>query len=466
MIRNPDLPIALQRLWLYLIIIAIIIRFATLPGRSIWLDEAASLRYATIYDADTIWNTVIDASPETPRHPPLYYLILHHAINLTGVSEGWLRLPSAIFSTAGIGLFYLLARRLFSANSFLPLASATLLAFSPLDLWYAQETRMYALVTLCGIVIMLGYVMGNFWGAILLAAGTGVGLYADFVMVPLWAGITALWLLYCRHQRISKTTLFLMAAGNAAGWIAFQPWWRYLARLFEILNNIPTFISIRAALGLEALPAWFYGGGLAFFIILIYGNGWITLRLWRRDRWKKPILVVIIMLFCLVTLIGAIPRLYMLKRIGVTGMPLLILVVSWASSQIRIKSEPVYTLPAFLIIFSLMASVFTLLTPKDDWRAATAFLASQEQSGAVVIFAPSYNEWMFNYYRRPQLPAFERQTPTLAELDVQANQLWLVAERFNGVVPSSETERLLDENWRLLETKRFFRLELRRYGRN
>lgn len=126
-------------------LIAVLLRFPSLGLKSLWLDEAASVRFATpvLENVDSI-------------HPPLYYFLLHHTMTSLGDSEAAIRLPSAIFSLANVGLLYLLGRRL--ADRETALLAAALLAVSPLDVWYAQEARMYAAVACATLLIALGLV--------------------------------------------------------------------------------------------------------------------------------------------------------------------------------------------------------------------------------------------------------------------------------------------------------------------
>ncbi len=78
-------------------------------------------------------------------HPPLYYHLLHFWIRLCGDTALATRFFSLLVSVASIPLFYLLARR--AMNSTAGLVVALLATVSPFCIYYAQETRMYALVT-------------------------------------------------------------------------------------------------------------------------------------------------------------------------------------------------------------------------------------------------------------------------------------------------------------------------------
>src|SRR5271165_3481594 len=63
-----------------------------------------------------------------------------------GISEAWLRLPSALFGIAAIPLLYFVARKFIGVEP--ALAAAALLAFSPTHVYYSQEARGYTLAIL------------------------------------------------------------------------------------------------------------------------------------------------------------------------------------------------------------------------------------------------------------------------------------------------------------------------------
>src|SRR5205814_9720996 len=79
-------------------------------------------------------------------HPPLDYL-LRHPLAVHGVSDGWIRLPSAVFSIAALVVFAVWMRR----RDRLGAVATWLLALSPFAIVYAREARMHALMGLVGV---------------------------------------------------------------------------------------------------------------------------------------------------------------------------------------------------------------------------------------------------------------------------------------------------------------------------
>ena len=121
-------------------VVASILRFYRIGEKSIWLDEAFSVWIArhSLWEG---WRWLINID----QHPPLYYSLLHLWIGLFGELQGAVRILSALFSTATVPIFYAAARRLLGRPA--AAVAVGILAVSPFHVQFAQETRMYALLT-------------------------------------------------------------------------------------------------------------------------------------------------------------------------------------------------------------------------------------------------------------------------------------------------------------------------------
>jgi len=116
------------------------LRVLMLGTKGMWLDETFSVWLANQSVVDMLhWIVKIDL------HPPLYYLLLHFWIALKGDSPYYARLLSALFGTATIPIIYLIGKRI--SGAVVGLAAAVFLALSPFHIYFAQETRMYTLLT-------------------------------------------------------------------------------------------------------------------------------------------------------------------------------------------------------------------------------------------------------------------------------------------------------------------------------
>ncbi|MGC8780392.1 MAG: glycosyltransferase family 39 protein [Anaerolineae bacterium] len=132
------------------------LRIWEIGRKTLWLDEAFSVWLAQHPLGEMLaWIARID------QHPPLYYVLLHFWIRLVGDGPAAVRLLSALLSTLTIPAVFLLGRRLLGPRG--GLLAALILALSPFHVRFAQETRMYALLTLNATLALLAltYLLGS-----------------------------------------------------------------------------------------------------------------------------------------------------------------------------------------------------------------------------------------------------------------------------------------------------------------
>ncbi len=166
-------------------LVALVLRFYRIGEKSIWLDEAFSLWIARHPLWEGLgWLIRID------QHPPLYYSLLHVWIELFGELQGPVRMLSALFSTATVPLFYAAARRLLDRSS--AAVAAGILALSPFHVQFAQETRMYALLTLEVACVL--YFVARLLTERRPSSGSWVGLAASQAAVMLTHNSAAVYL--------------------------------------------------------------------------------------------------------------------------------------------------------------------------------------------------------------------------------------------------------------------------------
>jgi hypothetical protein len=128
--------------WLVIIITLIggFLRVLLLGTKGMWLDETFSVWLANQSVPEMMqWILKID------QHPPLYYLLLHYWIALNGDTPYYVRLLSVLFGAGTIPIIYLIGKRM--SGAVMGLAAAVFLALSPFHIYFAQETRMYTLLT-------------------------------------------------------------------------------------------------------------------------------------------------------------------------------------------------------------------------------------------------------------------------------------------------------------------------------
>ena len=124
-------------------IAALYFRFWT--NSLLWLDEVQSVNLA---------SKPVSQIPGLLREdgaPPLYYVLLHFWMSAFGTSDHAVRSLSGVFSVVTVVLTYFIVKRVWGSE--VGLTSAALLGSSSFAVYYATESRMYALVM---FVVVLG----------------------------------------------------------------------------------------------------------------------------------------------------------------------------------------------------------------------------------------------------------------------------------------------------------------------
>ncbi len=154
------LPARLQRvpvrLWIggglvALIALSVFLRSRYIGGQ-FWMDEAITTGVAL---------HKLSAIPGVLRHdgnPPLYYMLLHIWMSLFGSSEAATHSLSLLFGVLTIPIGGWAGWTLFGRRA--GIMAALLFAFNAWLTAYAQETRMYELMGLLGVIATTGFVHG------------------------------------------------------------------------------------------------------------------------------------------------------------------------------------------------------------------------------------------------------------------------------------------------------------------
>jgi hypothetical protein len=131
-------------------LVALLLRMKGISATDLWLDEANSWNVARLP-----WGAMLDNLRSSPLGP-LYFVLLKLWMTIFGDSEAALRAPSLIASVLVIPVTYAVGVRVFSRGA--AVLGAGLLTLSPLQLYFAQEARMYMLLTLFAALCLLAYV--------------------------------------------------------------------------------------------------------------------------------------------------------------------------------------------------------------------------------------------------------------------------------------------------------------------
>ena len=248
---------------LLIILLATGLRAYRLDAQSLWYDEGSSLVNAQRTPAQ-IWR-----ASAADIHPPGYYLALAGWTRLSGQSEIALRAMSLLFGVLLIPVTYALGRRLF--NPTVGLLSALLLSINPFQIYYSQETRMYALLALLSglsLWLFLHWLdavssQSKTWPSLLaLVLVNALGLYTHyffpfFLIIQSLAFLT--WWLWESGQQRRLRLIANWAGANIASILIYLPW---LPTAFAQLSGYPR----------EPLLVAVSDGLLTIASLLVYGR--------------------------------------------------------------------------------------------------------------------------------------------------------------------------------------------------
>ncbi len=168
---------------LFFTLLGFSLRVQQLNLQPLWGDEGWSIYFVVQPLGQLLALTAADI------HPPLYYLLLKAWLALTGLGPETARLFSVAAGTLLIPTTAALGRQLLGRRA-APLAAAVT-ALAPPAVYYAQEVRMYGLVTLLGV--LSSYFLSRWamtprrrflWGYVLTAAAALYTMYyAAFLLL-------------------------------------------------------------------------------------------------------------------------------------------------------------------------------------------------------------------------------------------------------------------------------------------
>lgn len=249
--------------WAVLLLLAAALRLFRLDLQPLWWDEGFSLYFATERPARLLELTALDI------HPPLYYLLLQGWLALTGIGAVQARLLSVLLSLLSIPSAALVARHLGGPR--LAWTAAFLLTLSPFHIYYAQEVRMYGLMTLLALLATWFLLERRWW---LFGATMALGLYTQYYFAFFAAALLLVGL-----RRFPSARRQVVAAGAGAG-VAFLPWLLYAGpRLVSYVDRKIVIESDTPMTPLEFLPRHLVAWGMGHLPAGWEALGWGALLL-------------------------------------------------------------------------------------------------------------------------------------------------------------------------------------------
>ena len=435
-----------------------LLRVYLLGDKSIWLDEAFSIALSQRALADLLRLTVL-----ADTHPPLYYVSLKYWM-LLGQSEAIVRLLSALFSTAAIPAMYLLASALYEDKK-AGLLGAVILAFSPFQIWYAQEARMYAMLTffvLASAYFLIRALRSNQnkdWTAY--AVATALALYTD--NGALWYVVAvALFFLLSRKRFAGRMRKWLLSQGAVL--LLFAPWVPFLLRQTQQVTESfwllpPSFQTVLGAfLDFNSFNfPWIALSVLYMTVVFV----WATIV--PNGGWQRRLAMMWLFVPLVVSLLLSLRQPIFLSRNLIAASLGYYLLVVDTIKKFDSPRATVILLAPLLIMNLVSTGANAWVEKKADWRTLAEEVAQSAASRGegLILFVPSYAELPFSYYFRQHGVDVETQGYPEDELllhpdpqeienleDLLAGQpaVWLVLRDVETVDPQWEVKAWLDSN--------------------
>jgi uncharacterized membrane protein len=192
------------------------LRIYHLGTASLWYDELFSRFYPEL-GLRFMWTEGLRAE----TNPPLYYSLLLPWMHIFGTSETALRFPTVLASISTIPLINLLGREL--AGRSCGLIATLIFAVAPMEVYFAQEARTYALMLFPVALMLLGlayFARLPRWTEALVCYGTGAVLvfymHAASVFILAAGGLTGLAIALTMDGKDRWTMVIRWVAVNVA----------------------------------------------------------------------------------------------------------------------------------------------------------------------------------------------------------------------------------------------------------
>jgi mannosyltransferase len=447
------------------------LRLHLLGAHSLWIDEAASVRFATLP-----WRHFLHTLWSYQGNMTLYYFLLRAWIHL-GDSEFMVRSLGVLFGVLTIPAIYVLGNRLFDRTT--GLTAAALLSVHSFHVLWSQQARAYSLVLL--LLVLAAYFLvramesndSSFHWAVF-ATVAALSVYAHIFAVLVLAAL-AISILFPKPYRVSTQNILLTA-------ILFEHLIAPMALfvLFNLrssqLNWVPQ-PSLGEFWGFLQLLTSQGGKVLVVFYLTLCSLPFLSppgAERSEKEHWSLRLMALWLILPPALTLaispikplfdpgfmVLCVPALVMLAARGLTKLTAVPVVRSWAAFA------------AFVVVMSLSLNSNRRppsyrITLDADWRSAVNYVLAHEQPGdGSVFYIP--NVYPYLYYARraeeqgrvstapeilyPPEPSQPLSFEEIQNVTSARHRVWLVLhnETFN-LGAAAIMESALKERFRLLD---------------
>ncbi len=431
-----------------ILVTAVWLRWSGLNSQSMWADEGFTT-WLSQFSPGTQWHLLA-----WDNQGPLYSVVVHYWVELWGNSEVSFRALSALFSTLSLGVFFLIARRIWPDRLFVSL-SLMLFSFSFFQIWYAKETRTYALLTFLLLTSVYFMLLCLSQPSVLrllgLAVALSAALYAHDMTLYYLPGLMAFWFVYPSQMTLGIRLRNAAVVGGIVLLLYF-PWLPTLVRqvaavhgyfwapkpsVKDLLGTVDIFsgLDIYVLEGLRQHLPIRRGFGLrtwmlippAVLVLSMVGSWWGTRSIDRRKSMALQLSTLLPIL--LVFLWSQVSRPVYINRTLIGACALMPLVLC-APIAVQVGNRRrVFQAIVLTLLIGAVASLSLHQERKDDWRGVTEYVLKIPERQRLVVVLQPFCQILVNYYSTGLFKSYPK--PEETGLITQFN----VAQQGPGLLP-------------------------------
>ena len=409
----------------------VVLRWTGLNRESLWADEGYTTWFSQFSPAAQ-WRLM-----PWETQAPIYHIWLHYWTAIWGTSVTSFRSLSAFFSTLSLGVVFLIARKMWSSRVFAVLGT-TFCSVSFFQIWYAQESRSYALLLfflVSSVYLLQCYLeMPGTVRMIALVAAVAGGLYTHNMALYYLPGLLLFGIVYPSPMDF-KDRMKRIAIISGSIILCYVPWLPLLIKQarsvhgyfwasrptlndlgytlcafcgvdLDVLKRLRYHIPIQRLYGLFGPKFWMilFLSALAICIV----SAW-TAALAADRRKSIALQAYAILPIVLVFLWSRISTSVYVNRNFIAASALLPLVICAPVAINRGKRKKRFEILAISVLLVAILSVTLHQERKDNWRGVTQYLLNlQEQNRVVFVFQP-YCQIIVHYYATAWLKLYPHQ---------------------------------------------------------
>lgn len=382
-----------------LVLVAAVLRFATITSQSYWLDESQAA-----HELQLSFGAMLHAWSTTEWNPPLYLLIAWPWAQLFGTGELALRSLSALLGVAVVPLLYLSGRELISSRA--GLVAAALAAVNPLLIWYSQEAREYMLLmALCAASLWcfarawrVPTGRALLWWAVFSALALLTQYFAGFLIAA-----EGLALVYRARSRASVAALAAMAVvlapliphvvprlQNKAAFITDQP-------LSLRLQQVPVTFGLNTLSQSSGVRYGLLGAALLVAVVIVLLLVGAESEQLRGAGVAAALAAVVLLVPLALALIGHDD--YLARGLMPAWLPLaLVIGAACTAPRARAGGAALAVVLAATFLWAQFKIQADSVFQRPDWRGVAAALGQTPQPRAIAAFAGPFGTGPLSIY--------------------------------------------------------------------